>query len=102
MRDQLVDRHKPVRNRLADMIEIDTGRVAAADQHHLALVKFRVGEGDVLLDDADQHQASAMRDKAEGAFHRRAIASRIENHIEAVSPGQFRDRGFKTVIADQP
>ncbi|MNI09302.1 hypothetical protein D3C73_623660 [compost metagenome] len=34
--------------------------VTAGDQRCLALVEFRVGEGDVLADDGEQHVACAV------------------------------------------
>ena len=74
------------------MIEVGAQRIAAADQRHFALVEFRIGKADVVLDDADQHQRSAMRDMGKGRLHRLGVAGGIEDHIEAFAAGCLPDQ----------
>ena len=79
----------PLRIEAATWSKSALQRVAAADQRHLALVEFRVGKDDVVLDDADQHQRAAMRDMGEGRLHRGGVAGGVENHVEPFAAGRF-------------
>ncbi len=90
MGDKLVDRYLARADRRDHVLEIGARRVAAADQHHLALVEFRVREGDVVLDDADHDHHAAMRDVSEGGLHRMAVSGRVVDDVETRADGSFR------------
>ncbi len=79
----------PLRIEAATWSKSARKRVAAADQRHLALVEFGIGEGDVVLDDTDEDQCSAMRDMGEGRLHRLGVAGCVEDHVEAFAAGRL-------------
>src|SRR6185369_5148856 len=85
MGDELFDRHLAGPDRRDDPVEIRIRGIAAAQQGHLALVEFRIGEGDGILDHAHQHIAAAMGDEAEALFHRGAVAGGVDDKLEALA-----------------
>ena len=65
------------------MVEIRFQRVAAGQQRCLALVEFRVGEGQIALDHRQQHIGAAMAQPCQPAIHRADIARRVEDRVVA-------------------
>ena len=92
MGDQSPDRNVAVADRGDDMREVLVGRVPAGEEGHFAAVEIGIGEGDRILDDPDQHIASAMADEVEAPFHGALAAGRVEDDAETVAAGEGLDR----------
>ena len=85
MRVQCLRWDQAVADTTNDVFEILMRGIAATDQHHLALMEFRVLEGDGVLDHAYKNVAAAVRDILEPFFDGLGIAGRFKDAVETLT-----------------
>ena len=98
MRGKRVGRNEPIAHGAKDFDEVLPRRVAAAEQRDLARMKLRVGEGDGVAHDADQHIGPAVRDIVEPGGHGAGLPGGVDDDVEKVAARELR-QGFQRAAA---